>query len=95
MPYRTSSSKRSPGDAFARAVGRALRTTRMMAELTQDELANRAGINRVHLNRIEQGRVKVSLEVLNAICYQLHTPIGHLLMLTPYAISSSGKDAPG
>jgi transcriptional regulator with XRE-family HTH domain len=47
-----------------RAFGNRLYTTRALARVTQEELANRTGIGRTHIAAIEKGRINISLETL-------------------------------
>ena len=46
-------------------------TLRRMAKLTQEELADRAGLQRTHVGRIEAGKYAVTLETVEAIAQAL------------------------
>lgn len=52
-------------------IGLRILTLRKMQELTQEELAGRAGIDRGHLSRIEAGKYAVTLETVEAIAKAL------------------------
>ena len=52
-------------------IGARIYTLRKMAGLTQEQLADRAGLQRTHITRIEQGRYAVTLEVVQAIAEAL------------------------
>lgn len=52
-------------------IGLRIMTLRKMQELSQDELARRAGIQRTHLSRIEAGKYAVTLETIQAIAEAL------------------------
>lgn len=52
-------------------IGGRITTLRRMAGLTQEQLAERAGLQRTHVGRIEAGRYAVTLEVVQAIAEAL------------------------
>ena len=52
-------------------IGNRIAALRKKAELTQEELALRAGLQRTHVGRIEAGRYAVTLEVVQAIAEAL------------------------
>lgn len=52
-------------------IGLRIMTLRKLQGLTQEELANRAGIQRAHLSRIEAGKYAVTLDVLENIAEAL------------------------
>ena len=52
-------------------IGLRILTLRKMQQLTQEELAGRAGIDRGHLSRIEAGKYAVTLETVEAIAKAL------------------------
>ena len=52
-------------------IGLRIFTLRKMKELTQEQLADRAGIQRTHLGRIEAGKYAVTLETIQAIAEAL------------------------
>ena len=52
-------------------IGARIYTLRKQAGLTQERLAARAGLQRTHITRIEQGRYAVTLEVVQAIAEAL------------------------
>jgi DNA-binding XRE family transcriptional regulator len=52
----------TPVDGFYERFGRRLREMRKGAELTQDQVASRLGVNRTTLVNIEKGRQRVALD---------------------------------
>lgn len=48
-------------------IGQRVKALRLMADLSQDELAQRAGLQRTHIGRIEGGKYAVNIETLQAI----------------------------
>ena len=52
-------------------IGLRILTLRKMREWSQDELARRAGLQRTHISRIEQGKYAVTLETVQAIAEAL------------------------
>ena len=48
-------------------IGRRIVTMRKMAGMSQEQLAERAGLQRPHISRIEKGKYAVTLEVVQAI----------------------------
>ena len=52
-------------------IGLRILTLRKMQQLTQEELAGRAGIDRGHLSRIEAGKYAVTLETVEALAKAL------------------------
>ena len=49
------------------AVGLKIKSIRKKLGITQDELADRAGLNRVHLYRLEAGQQSMTLRTLKQI----------------------------
>ncbi len=56
-----------------------IRVERARQQLTQEELAHRAALSRVHLGGIERGEVSCSVTVLAQIAAALGLPIRALL----------------
>ena len=52
-------------------IGQRIAALRKAAGLTQEELANRAQLQRTHIGRIEAGRYAVTLETVQAIAQAL------------------------
>ena len=52
-------------------IGLRILTLRKMREWSQDELARRAGLQRTHISRIEQGKYAVTLETIQTIAEAL------------------------
>lgn len=52
-------------------IGQRVKALRLMANLSQDDLAQRAGLQRTHIGRIEGGKYAVNVETLQAIAEAL------------------------
>ena len=52
-------------------IGKRISILRKMAGLTQEQLADKAGLQRTHVGRIEAGKYAVTLEVVQAIAEAL------------------------
>jgi len=52
-------------------IGQRVKALRLQADLSQDELAQRAGLQRTHIGRIEGGKYAVNIETLQAIAEAL------------------------
>ena len=52
-------------------IGQRVKALRLLADLSQDELAQRAGLQRTHIGRIEGGKYAVNIETLQAIAESL------------------------
>jgi transcriptional regulator with XRE-family HTH domain len=53
-------------------MGQRIMTLRKLAGMSQEQLAQAAGLQRSHISRIEAGKYAVTLDVLNAIAEALH-----------------------
>jgi transcriptional regulator with XRE-family HTH domain len=62
-----------------RAIGDQIRAARKKAELTQESLAEKAGMDRQAVNRIEQGRASPLLDNLIRIADALDIPLAELV----------------
>lgn len=67
----TEEQKRQQRDDFNRRIGQRIAVLRTMAKLTQEQLAERAGLQRTHVGRIERGEYQVTGWVLEAIAQAL------------------------
>lgn len=56
-------------------IGQRIASLRKLAGYTQEDLALRAGIQRTHLGRIENGKYAVTLETLQAIAEALYMTV--------------------
>jgi transcriptional regulator with XRE-family HTH domain len=56
-------------------IGKRIAALRKLAGMTQEDLALRAGIQRTHLGRIENGKYAVTLETLQAIAEALYMTV--------------------
>jgi transcriptional regulator with XRE-family HTH domain len=61
-------------------IGKRIRERRKLAKLTQEALAERAGIGIQHISKIENGSTKLSLPCLMSIANALGTTVDNLLM---------------
>ncbi|MGW3653692.1 helix-turn-helix domain-containing protein [Streptomyces sp. NPDC000878] len=66
--------------ALRRAFGQRLKELRNEAELTQGQLAEAAGINRVFYVGVEGGRRNVSLDKVFALARALRVDVGRLFV---------------
>jgi len=60
-------------------VGERVAVLRKQKGLTQDQLAERAGLNRVHLYRLETGRQSMTLRTLQIIAEALDVKISDIV----------------
>lgn len=63
-----------------RAIGARIRDRRLWADLTQERLAERVGVDRRTIQRIEAGTSDPTLTVLLLIAHTLRTSIADLLV---------------
>ena len=61
-------------------IGLRIRERRLFLKLTQETLAEAAGIGVQHMSKIENGHTKLSLPCLIALANALQTTVDHLLM---------------
>jgi transcriptional regulator with XRE-family HTH domain len=60
-------------------IGERIRERRLTLKLTQESLAEQAGIGIQHMSKIENGNTKLSLPCLISIANALKTTVNHLL----------------
>lgn len=72
-------------------ISRKIKAIRLEKGLTQETVASFAGVNTSHISNIENGRVKVSLTTLVAICNALDITVDYILS-DEYNNSSSALD---
>lgn len=65
--------------ARRRAIGEHIREARLHANLTQEKLAEAAGLDRQTINRIEQGHASARLDNLLLISDALGVPLAYLV----------------
>ncbi len=82
ISQKTLSSKSS---AQQKIVAKELRRLRIKSDLSQDELATRAGIDRKTINRIENGHFSPTLDTI--------TRLSLVLRITPGTLLGSGRRA--
>jgi len=64
---------------MANALGRAIRARRKQLGLTQDQVADKSGVERSHLTRIEGGRWTPRIDTLERIAGVLKTTAAELM----------------
>jgi transcriptional regulator with XRE-family HTH domain len=65
--------------ARRRAIGEQIRTARRARRVTQEALAEAAGVDRQSVNRIEQGHQAAYIDTLIRIAAALDTPLADLV----------------
>lgn len=60
-------------------IGKKIREIRISKNLTQEYIANMAGVNVSHISNIENNRVKISLPMLVHVCNALDTTVDYIL----------------
>ena len=76
---------KSKSEAQQKLVASELRKLRIKAEMSQDELAQRAGIDRKTINRIENGHFSPTLDTI--------TRLSLVLKIAPGALLGCGRSA--
>lgn len=76
---------KSKSSAQQKIVAKELRKLRIKSDLSQDELATRAGIDRKTINRIENGHFSPTLDTI--------TRLSLVLRITPGTLLGSGRRA--
>ena len=61
------------------AIGRRIKAARKRGKITQEVLAERAGISTPHMSNIETGKTKLGLPTIIAICNILDVSVDELL----------------
>jgi len=64
---------------FRAAFGHAIRIHRLKKGLSQESLADTAGIHRTYISDVELGKVNVGLEVAAKIAHALNIPLSTLI----------------
>jgi transcriptional regulator with XRE-family HTH domain len=64
---------------LAAIIGNNIRKARMHKKLSQDELAQKAGIDRSYMGRIERGEINVTLEKIYRVSYALNMPLQSII----------------
>jgi len=75
----TASGAPPPESGLLTAIAERIRVERARQKLTQEELAHRSGLSRVHLGTIERAEVSCSVTVLAQIAKALELPTRALL----------------
>ena len=61
-----------------KVIGLRLKTCRQQAGLTQETVAERAGITVVYLSKIENGHVRPTIDLLQTVCEAVHCDLGSI-----------------
>lgn len=77
----------------ARAFGAAVRAARTELSVAQETLANRAGIERSHMGKIERGEHVPTLPLILKIARALKCSSAHLMTLTEAKLAESAPSA--
>ena len=75
------------------ALGRRIKQLRAERSITQEELADRAGLFRTYMSRIERGSANPSLTMLHAIASAFEVPVAGLFELASKDIPSRVRSA--
>ncbi|MBE5773331.1 MAG: helix-turn-helix transcriptional regulator [Clostridiales bacterium] len=77
-----------------RALGKRVRQQRQMAEITQEALAEKAGVSCSFIGHIERGEKKASIETLVCLCNAMGVSPMVLLQdsLDPSVVSAEGSN---
>ena len=67
-----------PGDHLT-AMGRRINSIRTSRHMTQQELANTAGLDRTYISMVEHGKQNLTIGAVLRIADALGVPIGHLI----------------
>lgn len=73
-------------------IGKRIQLSRQNKGITQEKLAERAGISVVYLSKIENGRVYPTLETLSNLCTELDTELSDILSNTEVARKDYAND---
>lgn len=89
----TQSQSRSPHAAAAptagtaldpkKALGLRIKALRAQQQITQEELADRSGMYRTYMSRLESGQANPTLTMLHAIAGAFRIDIGELFVASP------------
>jgi transcriptional regulator with XRE-family HTH domain len=66
-------------DGYAEKFGQLIRRTREAADLSQEELADKAKLHRTHISLIERGRRSVRVETIAKLAHALGVQPGQLM----------------
>lgn len=61
------------------AIGKRVKNARLRSQLTQEELAEKAGLSVTHMSNIETGHSKLSLPMAVALANTLHVSVNEFL----------------
>lgn len=66
-------------NSIARAFGQRVRSLRMKKGISQEELADRCGVHRTYMGRIERGETNITLTNIHKVARGLGVPPASLL----------------
>lgn len=75
-------------------VGPAFRQLRERAEISQEELAFRAGLDRTYVSGIERGRRNPSLKSMQRVAAELSVSLDQVFVLARHLAEQGAKSAP-
>ena len=81
----------TPRDQTAAAFGSVVRARRLRAELTQEALAERAGLSSKHVARVERGERVPTIHAVLLLAAGLGTTAVELVSEFELAVASSGE----
>ena len=61
-------------------IGSRIKEIRIKEQLTQDYVSEQAGITTVYLSKIENGKVRPTIDTLSAICDVINCDLGTILL---------------
>ncbi|AXW25271.1 helix-turn-helix transcriptional regulator [Ralstonia solanacearum] len=88
MKPRASKDKRNP---IATAIGKRVKVCRVEAELTQEQLAHEALVDRSYVSSIERGVANPSIETLANLCYCMGITLSRLFEPLTIALKPTGE----
>ena len=71
-----------------KVIGNRLKVSRQQAGLTQEKIAEQAGITVVYLSKIENGHVHPTIDLLQTLCDAINCDLGNLFQNVSPASSS-------
>ena len=74
-------------------IGRRIKGSRLEAKLTQERVAEAAGITTVYLSKIENGKVTPTLDTLGEICTAIGADLGYVVAGSQYNQKTYGNEA--
>lgn len=79
--------------SYPQAFGQRVRELRLAAGMTQEDLAERCGLFRTYMSRIETGQANPTLTMIHALADSLDVPVDALFTQAPVPIRASSEAA--